>query len=79
MIRTGDQIIITEFGLRLKNIRKSKKLSLRGFAAIADMDFAQIDKMEKGETNPTLTTLLRLAEALQVDPAELIKGLSALK
>ncbi|MDR3711632.1 MAG: helix-turn-helix transcriptional regulator [Puia sp.] len=79
MIRPGDQIIITEFGARLKNFRKARKLSLRGFAAIADMDFAQIDKMEKGETNPTLTTLLRLAEALQADPNELIRGLSALK
>jgi transcriptional regulator with XRE-family HTH domain len=47
-------------------------LSLRQFAALADIDHAMIDRYERGITNPSLTTLARLAEALEIEPAELL-------
>lgn len=72
MNRNRDEKIIKGFGENLKKIRKSKKLSIRKLALEADMDFSQIHRIEKGESNPTLTTIFVLADALQVTPAILI-------
>ena len=49
------------------------KLSLRAFAALAGIDHAMIDRYEKGLTNPSLTTIARLAEALEIEPADLLQ------
>ena len=72
MNRNRDAKIIKDFGKNLKTIRKAKKLSTRKLADIADVDFSQVHRIEKGESNPTLTTIIVLAEALEVDPCLLI-------
>jgi transcriptional regulator with XRE-family HTH domain len=72
MNRNRDEKIIKDFGKNLKNIRKTKKLSTRALGDLADVDFSLINRIELGKVNPTLTTILVLADALKVDPAELI-------
>lgn len=69
MDQAKEQMIIKDFGERLKKFRTEKKLSLRALADIADMDFGNINEIETGKINPTLTTIVRLAEALEIDPA----------
>ena len=73
VIRKNDRRILLSFGNNLKRHRKAKKLSLRQFAAIADIDHAMIDRYERGVTNPSLTTIGRLAEALEIEPADLLQ------
>lgn len=72
MNNTRDEKILRRFGNNLKTIRKTRKLSLRKLADIADVDFSQIHRIEKGESNPTLTMIFALAEALDIKPSELI-------
>jgi transcriptional regulator with XRE-family HTH domain len=72
MIGNRDEKILKEFGNKLKKIRLSKKLSLRNLAHEADMDWSGINRIEKGISNPTLTTIMALAEALQIDPRDLL-------
>jgi len=60
-----------DFGERLKTIRNEKKLSLRALADIAEMDFGNINEIETGKVNPSLTTIVFLANALKIDPADL--------
>ena len=72
MNRTRDAKILKKFGKHLEGIRKRKDLSLRKLADIADVDFSQIHRIEKGESNPSLTMLLALAEALNVSINELL-------
>jgi len=67
--------ITKEFGNRLKKIRNDKKISLRQLASETEIEHAHIARMEIGEVNPTLTTVILLAEALQVDPCVLIAPL----
>lgn len=71
--------ILNQFGENLKKARTAKELSLRAkgyslrqFAALADIDHAMVDRYERGVTNPSLTTIAKLAEALEVDPCDLI-------
>lgn len=63
--------IIKDFGKSLKNIRKSKGLSFRELASASGVDHAQIARIEKGETDPRMHTVVLLADALEIDPGEL--------
>jgi len=56
------------FGQRLRDIRKSKKLSMQNLANIAEMERVQISRIELGKTNPKLSTIYALARALEVSP-----------
>jgi len=67
----AQQAPIKEFGKRLKKARTDKKLSARALADIADMDFGNISEIENGKINPSLTTVILLAEALQINPCVL--------
>ena len=72
MNSTRNEKILKKFGKHLENIRNQKKLSLRKLSDIADVDFSQIHRIEKGESNPSLTMILTLAEALGVTVSELL-------
>lgn len=72
MIDGKKKKLLKEFGNNLKTIRLKKGLSLRQLAATAELEHPQIVKMEAGRANPTLTTVLFLAEALAIDPRDLL-------
>ncbi|MEW8049686.1 MAG: helix-turn-helix transcriptional regulator [Candidatus Thiodiazotropha endolucinida] len=63
-----------EFGQRIRNLRKEKGYSQESFADHANIHRTYMGGIERGERNPTLTTIYRLAEALEVDPSELLKS-----
>lgn len=67
-----EKILIKQFGENLKKIRNERKLSVRALADLADMDYTNISNIENGQSNPSMTTVIFLAEALKVSPAELI-------
>jgi len=67
-----EENILKEFGQRVKAARKAKKLSLRKLALNIDMDWSFLNRLEKGTTNPSLTTILALAEGLGIAPVTLL-------
>lgn len=64
--------ILKSFGTHLKKIRNEKKVSLRVLEQLSNIDYSQIHRIEKGETAPSLITLLYLAKGLGIDPKELL-------
>ena len=60
-----------KFGTKLGYIRKSKKLSQIKLAEIVDMNFNYIGQIERGEANVTISTIILLANALDVEIKEL--------
>ncbi len=72
MSSTRDEKLLIAFGKHFQKIRKSKKISLRKLEALADVDYSEIHRIEKGMRNPSLTTILALAKALKVNPSDLI-------
>jgi transcriptional regulator with XRE-family HTH domain len=60
------------FGNHLKALRKKKGLSTRQLAARCNVDFSKIGKLENNKANLTLTTLIELAEGLEMHPKELL-------
>ncbi|MGF6927377.1 transcriptional regulator with XRE-family HTH domain [Chitinophaga sp. W2I13] len=61
-----EEEILKEFGKKLQKLRKAKKLSIRNFAYAAELSVSYVQKLEIGVSNPSYTTLLKIADALHV-------------
>jgi transcriptional regulator with XRE-family HTH domain len=61
-------------GRRLAAHREAKKLTVKGLAEISGLDLTNVRKIESGEGNPTVATVLRIAGLLEVDLGELFAG-----
>lgn len=55
-----------EIGAYLHQARQSHRYSQKELSAITSIDQAEISRIERGLSNPTLDTLLKLAKALGV-------------
>jgi transcriptional regulator with XRE-family HTH domain len=57
--------VVSGIGPKIKALRAENGLSLQAVAARADVSAATIHKIEQGDMVPTITTLLKIAAALQ--------------
>ncbi|MBS1597310.1 MAG: helix-turn-helix transcriptional regulator [Bacteroidetes bacterium] len=64
--------LLKEFGKNLEMLRKKRGLSTRQFADEAEISHSSVGRLEAGLSNPTLTTLIKIADALAVDINTLI-------
>jgi transcriptional regulator with XRE-family HTH domain len=60
------------FGLRLREIRQKRGLTQKAVADIAGMSLTYLNNMEHGLKVPSLTTILRLAVALNCKVVDLV-------
>jgi transcriptional regulator with XRE-family HTH domain len=58
--------VIKAFGGRLRDFRISNHLSQEQLANLADIPLSQVGRIERGEINPTLSTINVLATALKI-------------
>ena len=72
MIKDSQREILIRFGQHVEAIRLGKNLSLREVAKHCDVDHANIKKIENGQLNMTLLTVLELAKGLGVEAKELM-------
>lgn len=63
-------------GERVRELRVRSGVSLRQFSAQNDFNPNVISRIERGDHNITLETLLRLSRALDTTPAELLRGIT---
>jgi transcriptional regulator with XRE-family HTH domain len=61
-------------GKRLRELRVQRALSLRALGEMSSVTFATINNLENGNRPARLATIRKLAEALGVEPKELMKG-----
>lgn len=59
------------FGKHIEELRTAQNLSYRQLAQRCDIDFSNLSKIEKGEINIQLSSVLQLAKGLNVVPKEL--------
>lgn len=69
---------VIELGKCIESIIKSKNLKTRNVAFDADLDVENLRKYIKGRQEMKITTLLRIAKALSVNPCELLTKKEAL-
>lgn len=68
---------IKEFGLVVKQLRKTLGLSQEALADEANLDRTFISQLETGTKQPSLTTIFRLAVALRVEASDLLLRVEA--
>jgi transcriptional regulator with XRE-family HTH domain len=61
-------------GKRISDVRTSKEITQYRLAKNLMMEQSNLARIEKGETNPTIKTLLKICEVLDISLEELIKG-----
>ena len=65
---------VGDFGRNLREARKARGFSQEGFAHAVDLDRTYIGGIERGERNPGLKVIVRIADALDLDVSELFKS-----
>ncbi len=66
--------ICRRFGKRVKELRRRSRLSQEDFADQAGVDSSYLGKVERGERNPSLGVVARIAKAFGMTLAELLAG-----
>ena len=70
--KSKDEVIIT-IGKRIRKRRIANGLTMMDLAFETDMDYRQIGRIERGETNFTIGTLLKICAVLGISLKDLVK------
>ena len=71
-----EERLLISFGERVRSLRHSSGLSQDALADVCGLARTYVGGIERGERNPSLRNIARLALALGVSLAELLQGVS---
>jgi transcriptional regulator with XRE-family HTH domain len=69
-----DEAILEAFGKNVAARRKELGLSQEGLAELSGLHRTYVGSVERGERNPSLKNIVKIALALGVDPGDLVRG-----
>lgn len=72
--RARNAKVAAAFGQRLRSLRLEAGMSQERLAEAAGVHRAYVGHVERGETTPTLYSIVRFAVALERDAADLVAG-----
>lgn len=61
-----------KIGQRIRELRESKGVSQQNLAAVCNFEKANLSRIEAGRTNPTVSTLYKISQALDIKLTELV-------
>jgi transcriptional regulator with XRE-family HTH domain len=67
------------FAQNVSRARKQKHLTQEEVSHRSGIHVTEVSRIERGLRDPRVTTLLRLADALEVTPATLLKGVEPIR
>ncbi|KQY55823.1 XRE family transcriptional regulator [Aeromicrobium sp. Root495] len=67
-----------EFGHRVRTRRHELGLSQEKLAERSQLHWSYIGQVERGQTNLTLHNIVLVALALEIDPGQLVEGITSL-
>jgi transcriptional regulator with XRE-family HTH domain len=67
---------VERFAGNLRATRRRRALSQEALAASADLHRTEVSLLERGRREPRLSTIVRLARALDVKPAALLRNIA---
>jgi transcriptional regulator with XRE-family HTH domain len=72
----GQAQVLANVGKRLREVRTKRGMSQEVLAALAGLNRNYVNQVECGRRNISIINLVKLAEALAVDLATLLRGIS---
>jgi transcriptional regulator with XRE-family HTH domain len=70
--KMNKKLVLQKIGLKIRELRTAKKLSLVEFSDKLDIEYNNLIRIEKGRTNLTIGTLLKICEALDVNLSSVV-------
>ena len=70
---TRDEQIKKAFGVVLRDLRRERGLTQDELAYECDFDRTYISLLERAMRQPSLTTIFKLAEKLEIKPGEIVR------
>ncbi len=68
----SEEAFLINLGIHIRQLRESKNLSQENLANDCDIPKVQIGRIERAEVNTTVRTLVKIANALNIEPRELL-------
>lgn len=73
VISIKNQKLLNKLGAQVLKLRKEKKLSQEQLAHKAQIPVNQVGRIERGEVNPTVSTLYAISIALDIELHDMLK------
>jgi transcriptional regulator with XRE-family HTH domain len=69
----SEEVLRQRLSINVRSLRNAAGLTLKKASERAEMHWRHWQKIEAGEVNVTLQTLVRLGDSLDIDPADLLR------
>ena len=71
-IMLDKQETLNEIGTKIRKLRESKNLSIQEFADKLETEYNNVIRIEKGRTNFTIGTLVKISNSLEVNLKDIV-------
>jgi len=71
-IMISEESFLINIGTHIRKLREKNNLSQQNLADISDLPKTTIGRIERAEINTTIRTLVKIANALEVEPKEIL-------
>lgn len=68
----SEESFILNLGIHIRQLRDKKNMSQQDLANDSGITKSQIARIERAEINTTVRTLIKIANALEIEPKELL-------
>lgn len=68
----SEETFIINLGIHIRQLREKKDLSQQDLANDCNIPKSQIARIERAKINTTVRTLIKIANALEIEPKELL-------
>ena len=68
----SEDVFLINLGIHIRQLREKKNLSQQELANDCDIPKVQIGRIERAEINTTIRTIVKIANALEVHPKDLL-------
>jgi transcriptional regulator with XRE-family HTH domain len=68
----SEESFILNLGIHIRKLRDKKNMSQQDLANDSGITKSQIARIERAEINTTVRTLIKIANALEIEPKELL-------
>jgi len=64
--------ICRKIGLKIRELRIERNFSIQQFSDLLNIEYNNLIRIEKGRTNPTISTLYKISQFLDVKLSEIV-------
>ena len=68
----SEETFIENLGIHIRQIREKKNMSQQDLANDSGIPKSQVARIERAKVNTTVKTLVKIANALEIEPKELL-------